>query len=36
MKLYRIIIDGQEIGKAELTPDQVKRATADGMTIIRA
>ena len=35
-KLYRVIIDGQEVGKAEMTAEQVQRATADGATIIRA
>lgn len=36
MKLYRIIVKGQEVGKAMLTPEQVRKATKDGMTIIRA
>lgn len=36
MKEYRVIIDGQEVGKATLTAEQVQKATADGVTLIRA
>jgi hypothetical protein len=36
MKLYRIIYHGYEIGKQELTPDQVKCYHKEGFTCIRA
>ena len=36
MKLYRVFSNGFYIGSASLTPEQVRRATADGLTIIRA
>ena len=36
MKEYRVIINGQEVGTASLTSEQVQRATADGVTLIRA
>lgn len=35
-KTYNVYINGQKIGKTELTPEQVKKATADGLTVIRA
>ena len=36
MKEYRVIVDGQEVGRATLTAEQVQKATADGVTLIRA
>lgn len=36
MKTYRIIINGQEIGKQQLTPEQVKKYNKAGIIAIRA
>lgn len=36
MKVYRIIINGKEYGKQELTPEQVKRYYSHGIIAIRA
>lgn len=36
MKTYRIILNGQEIGKQQLTPEQVKNYHKAGFTCIRA
>ena len=36
MKLYRIIIDGQEVGKQELTAEQVKKYSKSNIICIRA
>lgn len=36
MKAYYIFKNGSKYGKQELTPEQVKRYTADGWTVIRA
>ena len=35
-KLYNIFKNGSKYGHQELTPEQVKRYTADGWTVIRA
>lgn len=36
MKVYRIILNGQEIGKQQLTPEQVKKYSKAGIIAIRA
>jgi len=36
MKTYRIIIEGQEVGKQQLTPEQVKKYSKAGIIAIRA
>ena len=36
MKTYRIILNGQEIGRQQLTPEQVKKYSKAGIIAIRA
>lgn len=36
MKTYKIIINGQEVGTQELTPEDIKRYNAAGIIVKKA